>query len=111
VSPPKKSPRLAYVTPIHLKTSPLRLTRHLQELGDAAVVTGNPPGVVYEAVLPDEPFFPGVAIEGNVKGSIIATSAPDGVGVEFKVQFSNLPKEGGPFCMSSRPISHSPSSH
>ncbi|KAH7376044.1 cytosolic Cu/Zn superoxide dismutase [Plectosphaerella cucumerina] len=67
------------------------------ELGDAAVVTGNPPGVVYEAVLPDEPFFPGVAIEGNVKGSIIATSAPDGVGVEFKVQFSNLPKEGGPF--------------
>ncbi|KAH6691755.1 cytosolic Cu/Zn superoxide dismutase [Plectosphaerella plurivora] len=67
------------------------------ELGDAEIVVGNPPGLVYEAVLPDEPFFAGVAIEGNVKGSIIATSAPDGVGVEFKVQFSNLPKEGGPF--------------
>lgn len=68
-----------------------------QELGDAPVVEGNPPGLVYEAVLPEEPFFPGVDVEGNVKGSIIATSAPDGVGVEYKVSFSNLPKEGGPF--------------
>ncbi|CRK39860.1 hypothetical protein BN1708_020652, partial [Verticillium longisporum] len=52
---------------------------------------------VYEAVLPEDPFFAGVDIEGNVKGSITAISAPDGVGVEFKVTFSNLPKEGGPF--------------
>ncbi|EGY18390.1 hypothetical protein VD0002_g5519 [Verticillium dahliae] len=67
------------------------------ELGDAPIVEGNPPGVVYEAVLPEDPFFAGVDIEGNVKGSITAISAPDGVGVEFKVTFSNLPKEGGPF--------------
>lgn len=32
-----------------------------------------------------------------MKGSIIAMSAPDGKGVQFKVNFSNLPKEGGPF--------------
>ncbi|KAM0332588.1 hypothetical protein ACHAQA_002872 [Verticillium albo-atrum] len=67
------------------------------ELGDAPIVEGNPPGLVYEAVLPEDPFFAGVDIEGNVKGSITAISAPDGVGVEFKVSFSNLPKEGGPF--------------
>ncbi|KAF9879043.1 superoxide dismutase [Colletotrichum karsti] len=65
------------------------------ELGDAAVVS-NPAGYVYEAVLPEEPFFKG-SLESNVKGSIVAMSAPDGKGVEFKVKFSNLPTEGGPF--------------
>ncbi|KAF6818598.1 superoxide dismutase [Colletotrichum sojae] len=66
------------------------------ELGDATVVS-NPAGYVYEAVLPETPFFKAGSLDGNVKGSIVAVSAPDGKGVEFKVKFSNLPKEGGPF--------------
>ncbi|TDZ14998.1 Cell surface Cu-only superoxide dismutase [Colletotrichum sidae] len=65
------------------------------QLGDATVAS-NPAGYVYEAVFPDTPFFKG-SLDGNVKGSIVAMSAPDGKGVEFKVKFSNLPKEGGPF--------------
>ncbi|KAK2006889.1 superoxide dismutase [Colletotrichum eremochloae] len=65
-------------------------------LGDATVVS-NPPGVVYEAVLPEKPFFKAGSLNGNVQGSIIAITAPDGKGVEFKVRFSNLPNEGGPF--------------
>jgi hypothetical protein len=64
---------------------------------DATPVTGNPVGAVYKATLPEEPFFAGAAIEGNVKGYISAVSAPDGNGVEFTVHFENLPKEGGPF--------------
>ncbi|KAJ0168485.1 Cell surface Cu-only superoxide dismutase [Colletotrichum tanaceti] len=66
------------------------------ELGDASVVI-NPTGIVYEAVLPEKPFFKAGSLDGNVKGSIVAITAPDGKGVEFKVKFSNLPKEGGPF--------------
>ncbi|KAK6226729.1 superoxide dismutase [Colletotrichum tabaci] len=66
------------------------------ELGDASVVN-NPAGIVYEAVLPEKPFFKAGSLDGNVKGSIVAVTAPDGKGVEFKVRFSNLPKEGGPF--------------
>ncbi|KAK2047136.1 superoxide dismutase [Colletotrichum somersetense] len=66
------------------------------ELGNALVVS-NPPGLTYEAVLPETPFFKAGSLNGNVKGSIIATTAPDGKGVEFMVRFSNLPKEGGPF--------------
>jgi hypothetical protein len=61
-------------------------------------VVNNPPGVVYQATLPDTAFdkaaFPS---GGNVQGSIAATANPDGIGVWFKVQFSNLPNEGGPF--------------
>ncbi|KAF4774960.1 superoxide dismutase [Colletotrichum scovillei] len=66
------------------------------ELGDATIVS-NPAGVVYEAVLPEKPFYKAGSLEGNVQGSIVAVTAPDGKGVEFKVRFSNLPKEGGPF--------------
>ncbi|GKT48318.1 cell surface Cu-only superoxide dismutase ARB_03674 [Colletotrichum spaethianum] len=66
------------------------------ELGDATTVS-NPAGVVYEAVLPEKPFFKAGSLDGNVQGSIVAVTAPDGKGVQFKVQFSNLPKEGGPF--------------
>lgn len=68
------------------------------DLGNATVVLNNPPGVVYSATLPETAFdkaaFPN---GGNVKGSIAATANPDGIGVWFKVSFSNLPKEGGPF--------------
>ncbi|ROT36897.1 hypothetical protein SODALDRAFT_244397, partial [Sodiomyces alkalinus F11] len=65
------------------------------ELGDAQIVSGNPPGLVYEAVLPEEPWASGLSMQGNVKGSIVAASAPDGVGVEFRVRFSNLPTSDG----------------
>ncbi|SPN96994.1 related to cytosolic Cu/Zn superoxide dismutase [Cephalotrichum gorgonifer] len=67
------------------------------ERGDATPVNNNPVGVSYVATLPDTPFFAGVDIEGNVKGSISATSGADGKGVDFKVKFSNLPSGGGPF--------------
>lgn len=32
-----------------------------------------------------------------MKGSVYALSSPDGTGVIFKVKFSGLPSEGGPF--------------
>lgn len=66
-------------------------------LAEAPPSTDNPTGVVYQAVLPDEPFFAGADIEGNVKGSITAVSREDGNGVRFTVKFENLPTEGGPF--------------
>lgn len=71
--------------------------RRLQELGNATVVTNNPPGVVYRAQLPEKAFFTANYPGGNVKGSVTAVSAPNGVGVAFRVDFANLPKEGGPF--------------
>ncbi|CCF32418.1 superoxide dismutase [Colletotrichum higginsianum] len=66
------------------------------ELGDATIAT-NPAGVVYEAVLPGQLFYKAGSLNGNVRGSIIASTATGGKGVKFKVKFSNLPKEGGPF--------------
>lgn len=66
------------------------------ELGDAVAVEDNPVGKSYVAKLPETPFSP-IDVEGNVKGSVTATSGADGKGVDFKVQLSNLPKEGGPF--------------
>lgn len=62
----------------------------------------NPAGVTYVAKLPDTPFSP-VDIEGNVKGSVTATSGANGKGVDFKVQLSNFPSEGGPFRKTYRP--------
>lgn len=64
---------------------------------DAEPVTDNPVGVVYKATLPNDPFFKGAALDGNVKGFITAMAAEDANGVRFKVKFENLPKEGGPF--------------
>jgi hypothetical protein len=69
-------------------------------LADAPETTNNPVGVVYQATLPDEPFFAGAAIEGNVKGSITAVARENGKGVRFTVMFENLPTEGGPFSQS-----------
>ncbi|KAJ6445968.1 superoxide dismutase protein [Purpureocillium lavendulum] len=68
-----------------------------QATQDAPVITGNPTGARYKAVLPDTPFFHVDGLSGNVKGSIIAETPADGVGVQFSVHFSNLPKTGGPF--------------
>ncbi|KAK2610849.1 hypothetical protein N8I77_004244 [Diaporthe amygdali] len=68
------------------------------KLGDAAVVTNNPAGAVYKATLPDTAFTKSAYPNGgNVKGAVYALSSPDGTGVIFKVNFSGLPSEGGPF--------------
>jgi hypothetical protein len=69
-----------------------------QELGNATVGVNNPPGVVFAAKLPaDANWKEAYPDGGNVKGSIAAVASPNGIGVLFKVKFSNLPKEGGPF--------------
>ncbi|KAH7031359.1 superoxide dismutase [Microdochium trichocladiopsis] len=68
-----------------------------QEYIPADVVSGNPEGVNYVATLPVQPFFKAGSLNGNVKGSVSAKAGPGGVGVQFDVQFSNLPTEGGPF--------------
>jgi hypothetical protein len=68
-----------------------------QSLGDATVVTDNPIGPVYTAVLPTTEFFNPADPRGNVKGGISATAGPGGVGVAFTINFSNLPTSGGPF--------------
>lgn len=70
---------------------------------DAKVVNDNPHGVTFSANLPEKPFFAPAEIDGNVRGSISATAADNGVGTKFSVHFSNLPKSGGPFSMSSTP--------
>ncbi len=65
--------------------------------GNASVVEDNPPGVVYQATLPDTAFTKSVFPKGgNIKGSISAVANSNGIGVRFQVRFSNLP-EGGPF--------------
>ncbi|KAF5018389.1 hypothetical protein F66182_9640 [Fusarium sp. NRRL 66182] len=64
---------------------------------DAPRVNDNPPGVGYKATLPKERFFKDAALEGNVRGYIDTVATDSGAGVRFKVKFSNLPKEGGPF--------------
>ncbi|KAF2972238.1 hypothetical protein GQX73_g1287 [Xylaria multiplex] len=65
------------------------------KLGDAVVVKNNPVGKEAVAVLPKTSFF--APVTENVKGSVKATTGANGVGVDFEVAFSNLPKEGGPF--------------
>ncbi|KAI1126107.1 superoxide dismutase [Nemania abortiva] len=67
------------------------------QLGDAIAVLDNPVGKQGIATLPDKPFFTSGSVDGNVKGTVKATAGANGVGVDFEVSFSNLPKEGGPF--------------
>ncbi|PHH81679.1 hypothetical protein CDD82_212 [Ophiocordyceps australis] len=62
---------------------------------EAMPATGNPTGVTYKAVLPQEPFFTEGPLNGNVRGSIEATAPEDGVGVQFTVKFDNVPTSGG----------------
>ncbi|KAL2685392.1 hypothetical protein Neosp_006490 [[Neocosmospora] mangrovei] len=64
---------------------------------DAEKVMDNPPGVPFKATLPKQRFFKDAELDGNAKGSILAVATDSGNGVKFKVKFSNLPKEGGPF--------------
>ncbi|KAK0729196.1 superoxide dismutase [Apiosordaria backusii] len=68
------------------------------KLGNATVVTNNPIGVVYKAVLPAEAWFkPAYPEGGNIEGEVTATAAESGTGVVYHYKLSNLPKEGGPF--------------
>lgn len=71
----------------HTKTG-TRLTTS-QQRGDATTVSNQPAGPTYTAVLPENKY----GVEGGVK----ATQGKDGNGVHFDVEFSNFPKEGGPF--------------
>ncbi|ESZ95863.1 hypothetical protein SBOR_3757 [Sclerotinia borealis F-4128] len=66
-------------------------------LGNATIPENNPVGPIYVATLPDAEFFNPDDPRGNIKGSVSATGNPDGIGVQFQVQFSNLPTSGGPF--------------
>jgi hypothetical protein len=61
-------------------------TAGLATAGEAPMVTDNPVGVTYKATL-----------DGDVQGSITATSGIDGYGVIFKVAFEDLPEDEGPF--------------
>ncbi|OAL50727.1 Cu,Zn superoxide dismutase-like protein [Pyrenochaeta sp. DS3sAY3a] len=56
----------------------------------APQVTANPIGSTYVGVLPEK-------AGSNLRGSIAAVAAADGVGVKFAVSISGLPAEGGPF--------------
>ncbi|KAI9664427.1 MAG: hypothetical protein M1829_005820 [Trizodia sp. TS-e1964] len=60
------------------------------QLGDAAVVTTNPVGATYVAVLPKK-------LSTNLRGTVTASTYGNGTGVYFKVQVSGLPLAGGPF--------------
>ncbi|KAK4648496.1 uncharacterized protein QC761_110630 [Podospora bellae-mahoneyi] len=68
------------------------------KLGDATIVSNNPVGVVYKAVLPAEAWFkPAYPDGGNIEGEVTAVAAESGEGVVYTYKLSNLPKEGGPF--------------
>ncbi|KJZ73899.1 hypothetical protein HIM_06792 [Hirsutella minnesotensis 3608] len=63
----------------------------------APKIPDNPDGTVYDAELPKQPFFTAGSLQGNIQGSVRVAAAPNKVGVRYRVHFSNLPKEGGPF--------------
>lgn len=56
----------------------------------APAVTGNPAGASYVGTLPEK-------AGSSLRGSLSASSASDGTGVQFSVSISGLPAEGGPF--------------
>lgn len=57
----------------------------------APVITNNPP-TTYTATLFDNPST-------SIRGGITTSGAPDGVGVTFRVNFTGLPADIGPFRM------------
>ena len=59
------------------------------QLGDAHEILDNPMGAAYFAALP-----PSAPIEGS-----ILAATDEGQGVNFAVNFANLPSTGGPFCI------------
>lgn len=61
------------------------------ELGPAAEVEGNPPGVTYQAILPESK-------KSTIRGYVAGTSSPDGKGVDFNINIFGLPDSSlGPF--------------
>ncbi|KAK1515371.1 superoxide dismutase [Colletotrichum abscissum] len=88
--------RIIFVCSVAAAVVASAASRDTGDLGDAPVVK-NPQGIVYEAILPDRPFFKAGSMTGNVRGTITAMTARDGNGVELTVEFSDLPTEGGPF--------------
>ncbi|KAE8152752.1 Cu,Zn superoxide dismutase-like protein [Aspergillus avenaceus] len=72
-------------------------TSVIAQTQDAPEVTSSPSDHVYEAILPENPFFDKGSLDGNIRGTVKAQSAADGKGVSFSVSFRNLPNEGGPF--------------
>lgn len=63
------------------------------QLGPAAEVEGNPPGVTYQAILPESK-------KSTIRGYVAGTSSPDGKGVVFNVNIYGLPDSSlGPFRM------------
>lgn len=66
-----------------------------QGFTSAPVITNNPP-TTYTAIFFDKPST-------SVRGDIIASGAPGGVGVIFRVNFTGLPANIGPFRMTPFP--------
>ena len=59
--------------------------------GNATVVTTNPVGVTYNAILPDTP-------SSSVRGYVAGTSNANGTGVNFNINIYGLPDASlGPF--------------
>ena len=74
--------------------SPTPIPGTTGQLGDAEEVEGNPPGVTYQAILPDSK-------KTTIRGYVTGTSSPDGNGVDFNVNIFGLPDSSrGPFSMS-----------
>lgn len=69
----------------------LALTALGQALTPAPVITNNPP-VTYTATLSNNP-------NTSIRGYVTASGAPDGIGVVFRVNFTGLPPNIGPFRM------------
>jgi len=61
------------------------------KLGDAAVVTGNPAGVTYTAILPN-------SNSTGIRGYVAGTSTSNGTGVNFNINLYGFPDASlGPF--------------
>jgi hypothetical protein len=73
-----------------LATLSLSTAQTTGKLGDAIVVTNNPPGASYT-----------VTFAGTVKGSLNATSSANGTGIDFKLQIEGLPADKGPYSKTS----------
>jgi hypothetical protein len=64
------------------------------QLGDAAVVSNNPRGVSYQAILPEKNTT-------SIRGQITGTSNSDGTGVNWNINFYGFPGPAlGPFSKS-----------
>jgi len=76
---------LSLTSIIHAQTSP-----PTGLLGDAQIVTTNPAGASYIALLPNSPLT-------TVRGSLTAITSPSNFGIDVALTLSGLPTEDGPF--------------